>query len=204
MDAGNLSGNDSTNCFYEANNFQGCGLADARPESFGLAFNQAGGGVYAMDWTSDHIAIWFWPRTSIPPNALSDTPDPLQWGKPVADFRGHCDIDSKFREHQIVRHRPILHLPLLMRARCLTRPSVATGLAIRGPRLPAPLLRRRVRSSWARTLTRSPKPTGRLNRFVSSPMRRSHNASGEIATAGGGMSRSCHGQTTNQLLFQRC
>ena len=93
----------SVNCFAYANGNEGCGVGDHRPQSYGSIFNQGGGGVYAMEWTSQHIQIWFWPRNEIPDNALSNNPDPGQWGEPAARFQGGCDIDSHFAQHQIVR-----------------------------------------------------------------------------------------------------
>lgn len=91
----------SENCFGYANS--GCGVMDHNSQSFGSIFNQGGGGAFAMEWTSDYIAIWFWPRGGIPSNVLSEEPDPSQWDAPVAKFEGDgCDIDAHFREHQIV------------------------------------------------------------------------------------------------------
>ena len=58
--------------------------------------------MYAMQWDSVHIRVWFWPRSSIPSDALTTSPSPVGWGTPVADFRGSCDIDQNFQSHQIV------------------------------------------------------------------------------------------------------
>lgn len=41
----------------------GCGIKDF---TYGEGFNQGGGGVYAMEWTSDGISVWFFPRRHIP------------------------------------------------------------------------------------------------------------------------------------------
>jgi hypothetical protein len=61
--------------------------------------NDNGGGVYAMDWTSDHINIYFFPRNAIPDDITSENPDPTKWGTPTANFEsryGSCDIDAHF------------------------------------------------------------------------------------------------------------
>ena len=89
-------------CYAWENFNQGCGVAAHTSQSYGVDFNRGGGGAYAMEWTSQHIAVWFWPRGSIPDNALSNDPDPAQWGEATAFFRGDCDIDANFRDHRIV------------------------------------------------------------------------------------------------------
>jgi hypothetical protein len=60
-----------------------------------------------MQWTSDFIKVWFFPRTSIPADitvADEDTsPDPALWGTPTASFSGPgCDIDAHFKNHNII------------------------------------------------------------------------------------------------------
>ncbi|KAJ1331356.1 family 16 glycosylhydrolase [Microdochium nivale] len=79
------------------------------PRSYGDGFNAIGGGVYATEWTSEAIRIWFFPRTTAAPADLhSASPDPSTWGPPSAQFSGgagggaSCDIDSHFREHRLV------------------------------------------------------------------------------------------------------
>ncbi|EKD19659.1 uncharacterized protein L3040_001996 [Drepanopeziza brunnea f. sp. 'multigermtubi'] len=80
----------------------GCGISSSSSSSYGDGFNNVGGGVYATQWTSDYIRIWFFPRNTIPADVLSGNPDPSSWGYPDADFQGNCDIDANFRNHQIV------------------------------------------------------------------------------------------------------
>ena len=48
--------------------YTGCGVSSTQPNSEGNAFNAVGGGVYAMEWTSTAIQIWFFPRDRIPPS----------------------------------------------------------------------------------------------------------------------------------------
>jgi hypothetical protein len=39
---------------------EGCTVKETKPNSFGPAFAQAGGGVYAMQFASSGIYFWFW------------------------------------------------------------------------------------------------------------------------------------------------
>lgn len=95
----------TSNCFVsapgQASN-EGCAIKDTRTNTWGTGFNSNNGGVYAMEWNSDHIKIWFFPRGAIPPDVLGPNPEPASWGLPAARFSGGCDINSKFREHKIV------------------------------------------------------------------------------------------------------
>ena len=55
----------ATDCTYDVstgNNSAGCSVENPNSNSYGLGFNSDNGGVYAMQWTSDYIRIWFWPR----------------------------------------------------------------------------------------------------------------------------------------------
>jgi hypothetical protein len=44
----------------------GCQIGTSNTASYGDGFNSAQGGIYATEWTSDHISIWFFPRSAIP------------------------------------------------------------------------------------------------------------------------------------------
>ncbi|KIW17498.1 hypothetical protein PV08_04692 [Exophiala spinifera] len=95
------------NCDYFLGNNQyngvGCGAYDTRSTSWGAGFNSIGGGVYATEWTSDAISIWFFPRGSIPSDITAGTPDPSGWGLPFTIFNGpSCNIDANFVDHSIV------------------------------------------------------------------------------------------------------
>ncbi|KAH8820411.1 concanavalin A-like lectin/glucanase domain-containing protein [Xylogone sp. PMI_703] len=94
----------NTNC-NAGNGNDGCGFSSADTRSYGSGFNALGGGIYAMDWTSSAINVYFFPRTSITPDITSGTPAPETWGTPVASFSGSgdgCDIDTHFANHNIV------------------------------------------------------------------------------------------------------
>ncbi|KAH8149374.1 uncharacterized protein LAJ45_06453 [Morchella importuna] len=79
---------------------QGCSMKDKGTASYGDAFNAAKGGVFAMEWTSTHIKVWFFPRGSIPKDI--NTPNPASWGTPNANFEGGCEFDKKFKDHKII------------------------------------------------------------------------------------------------------
>lgn len=83
---------------------EGCGQTTYDNQNYGDGFNDIGGGVYAMEWTSDHISVWFFKRGRIPQDIQSDNPDPASWGAPSAKFNGGqgCNIDDHFKENNIV------------------------------------------------------------------------------------------------------
>ena len=80
----------------------GCQINTPNTASYGTGFNAQGGGVYATEWTSSSISIWFFPRGSVPSDVSSGNPDPTGWGEAIAIFSGDCDIDSHFKNQQIV------------------------------------------------------------------------------------------------------
>lgn len=55
-----------------------------------------------MQWTSDYIRIWFFPRPQIPQDILDKMPNPSNWGFPAANMQGSCMIDQHFQQHKIV------------------------------------------------------------------------------------------------------
>jgi hypothetical protein len=80
----------------------GCSIQHPSTKSYGAGLNQNGGGVYATQWNSDAISVFFFPRGSIPEDVLGDSPNPSTWGKPAAKFAGACDIDKMFAEQKII------------------------------------------------------------------------------------------------------
>jgi hypothetical protein len=82
----------------------GCGMDTADNSNYGDGFNDIGGGVYAMEWTSQAISVWFFQRSSIPSDINSEKPDPSSWGQPVAKFNGGsgCDIDTHFKNQNLI------------------------------------------------------------------------------------------------------
>jgi hypothetical protein len=61
----------------------------------------AGGGVYSMEWTSNFVKTWFFPRNSIPDDIARGKPDPTQWKTPLALFTGDCDFDKQFYDQKV-------------------------------------------------------------------------------------------------------
>ena len=49
-----------------------------------------------MQWTSEYITIWFFPRGSIPADVEAGEPSPDAWGLPISNFQGDCDLDVNF------------------------------------------------------------------------------------------------------------
>ncbi|KAI1613799.1 endo-1,3(4)-beta-glucanase [Exophiala viscosa] len=103
---GDFSGSITTpNCNVDASGQAtnaGCQVLTSAADTYGTGFNNGEGGVYATEWTSSAITIWFFPRSSIPSDVSSGSPDPSGWGTPLSQFQGGCDIDDFFEDHQIV------------------------------------------------------------------------------------------------------
>lgn len=79
--------------------------------SYGTNFNKAGGGVYATEWTSSGISVWFFPRNSLAysthfGNTTTDSnsaPDPSTFGTPLAHFSGSgCDYTQRFQNMRVI------------------------------------------------------------------------------------------------------
>ncbi|KAH7112284.1 hypothetical protein B0J13DRAFT_461570, partial [Dactylonectria estremocensis] len=89
---------------FLAGNSPGCGQSTANYQNYGNSFNANGGGVYAMEWTSDHISIWFFARNQIPDNIKTEFLDSSAWGLPSARFTGGpgCNIDTYFMSNNLV------------------------------------------------------------------------------------------------------
>lgn len=97
----------TSNCYVNAPGQSantGCQIQSTSGLSYGTPFNANGGGVYATEWTSNGISIWFFPRWAIPADITAGSnPDPSTWGAPAAKFTGSgCDWDSHFNNLQIV------------------------------------------------------------------------------------------------------
>ena len=91
----------SFDCQVHGSRSNGCSIKSDLRETYGTGFNAVGGGVYGMEWTSDFIRIWFFPRSQIPSDILDGNPDPNTWSIPLAKFSG-CDIDKYFHNHSII------------------------------------------------------------------------------------------------------
>lgn len=62
---------------------QGCGFRTAENGTAGIGANYGGAGVYALDWSSSGISMWFFPRNEVPGDILSKNPSPSSWKKPT-------------------------------------------------------------------------------------------------------------------------
>ncbi|ESZ91567.1 putative endo-1,3(4)-beta-glucanase [Sclerotinia borealis F-4128] len=84
--------------------YNGCGVTTNKTNSYGTGFNNIGGGVYAMQWESSGIYVWFWPRGSIPADITAGKPVTGNWGLPVVAFNGGgtCNVDAFFANQNIV------------------------------------------------------------------------------------------------------
>ncbi|KAK0113647.1 hypothetical protein ONS95_013893 [Cadophora gregata] len=93
----------STSDCNAGNAGEGCSISTTNNQNYGTGFNAIGGGVYAMEWTSSAIKVFFFARGAIPADIISGSPDPTTWGTPVGSFSGTgCLIDSHFKDHKIV------------------------------------------------------------------------------------------------------
>ena len=79
----------------------GCAIASADDSTYGDGFNNAGGGVYATEWTAEAISVYHFSRANVPVDLSSGTPDPSTWGTPLAVFNG-CDFKRSVANQTIV------------------------------------------------------------------------------------------------------
>jgi len=92
-----------TDCSALDTGNQGCGIRAGTTNSFGPGFNSNGGGVYAMKWDTTGIAVYFFPRGSIPADITAGTPFPDNWGEPQARWPASaCDPFKYFNNHNAI------------------------------------------------------------------------------------------------------
>ncbi|KAJ8068515.1 hypothetical protein OCU04_004065 [Sclerotinia nivalis] len=92
----------TTNCNQD-NASTGCSVSTSNNLNYGTGFNAIGGGVYAMQWATTGIYVWFWPRGSIPADITANDIDVSSWGTPLATFTGSgCNFDTSFANQNIV------------------------------------------------------------------------------------------------------
>ncbi|ETW87676.1 glycoside hydrolase family 16 protein [Heterobasidion irregulare TC 32-1] len=92
-----------TNCAALETGNQGCGVRAANVNSFGAAFNNIGGGVYAMLWDDDGVSVYFFPRSSIPADITAGAPQPNGWGLPMAQWpASSCNPSTFFHDHSAI------------------------------------------------------------------------------------------------------
>ncbi|KAF3199992.1 hypothetical protein TWF679_001119 [Orbilia oligospora] len=92
----------SNNCLNSTNYNMGCAVRGT-PDSYGEELNKNQGGVYAMEWRTAGIRMWFFPRNRIPSGISIGKPEPSEWGIATADFPStKCDINSHFKNHRLI------------------------------------------------------------------------------------------------------
>ncbi|PQE16330.1 hypothetical protein CJF32_00006223 [Rutstroemia sp. NJR-2017a WRK4] len=86
------------------NGNNGCSASTSVANAYGTSFNNNGGGVYAMQWESSGIYVWFFPRNKIPADITAGKPVTGNWGLPVVAFNGGsgCTVDNSFKNQNIV------------------------------------------------------------------------------------------------------
>ncbi|KAG8720758.1 hypothetical protein FRC09_009052 [Ceratobasidium sp. 395] len=99
----NFTGNlIAADCSHD-NGGMGCGLINDSVASFGAPFNSVGGGVFATRWDANGVYGWFFHRSTVPRDITSNTPNPLNWGKPTVLLgRDSCPPNKYFWDHVIV------------------------------------------------------------------------------------------------------
>ncbi|KAF7310530.1 GH16 domain-containing protein [Mycena chlorophos] len=92
-----------TDCAAATSGNAGCGMASSDDKSFGVGFNDNGGGVYAMLWISSGISVFFWERQSIPSDITAGAPQPKTWGLPAAHWpASDCNPWKYFYTHVVI------------------------------------------------------------------------------------------------------
>ena len=95
-------------CSVYDNYNSGCGVGVNKANSYGPAFNAAGGGYLVLERQKDNIQSWFWSRNdSSVPAAITGAPSSISsvgWGLPVASFpsTSTCSISDKFGVNNII------------------------------------------------------------------------------------------------------
>jgi hypothetical protein len=98
---GNIVG--GTDCAAADTGNQGCGSRSNNNNSFGPGFNSNGGGVYAMQWDDSGIAVYFFPRDSVPSDIDAGSPNPDGWGAPMARWAAAtCNPSQFFNSHTVI------------------------------------------------------------------------------------------------------
>jgi len=82
----------------------GCGITEWSRASYGPYFDSQGGGVYAMKWDDEGIAVWNFYRAAIPRDITDgQSPNPSSWGEPAAQLSPTgCNPLKFFSNHAII------------------------------------------------------------------------------------------------------
>ncbi|KAG2159885.1 glycoside hydrolase family 16 protein [Suillus bovinus] len=94
---------DNLQCDAFINGNAGCGVTEWSRASYGPLFDEADGGVFAMNWDENGIAVWSFYRATIPLDITQGEPNPSNWGEPVAALSAQsCNITNYFANHSII------------------------------------------------------------------------------------------------------
>ncbi|ORX35035.1 concanavalin A-like lectin/glucanase domain-containing protein, partial [Kockovaella imperatae] len=92
----------NTNCDSTEGN-SGCSIVSPSNTSFGMPFNDLGGGLFACLWDKSGIRMYNWMRADIPQDIKSEQPNTTSWETPVATWSSStCDPYAFFHPQQIV------------------------------------------------------------------------------------------------------
>ncbi|KAF8595524.1 hypothetical protein BDV93DRAFT_456685 [Ceratobasidium sp. AG-I] len=90
-------------CDQAATGNQGCGQLSSQANNYGKAFNDNGGGVYAMKWDTSGVSVFFFPREAIPSDITSGAPQPSTWGTPAGNWPAlTCDPFKFMKDHMLI------------------------------------------------------------------------------------------------------
>ncbi|KIJ97255.1 glycoside hydrolase family 16 protein [Laccaria amethystina LaAM-08-1] len=86
---------------------RGCIVMENKEASFGAAFGERGGGVYAMSMEQEGVYVWFWSRADVPSSITTatstSTMDTTSWGLPTAAYPASgCNITQYFPPQNLV------------------------------------------------------------------------------------------------------
>ncbi|KAI0825215.1 concanavalin A-like lectin/glucanase domain-containing protein [Trametes gibbosa] len=88
-----------TNCAAAETGNAGCGMTATQSNTYGVGFNNNGGGR-AVQWVESGISVWFFARDAIPSDLSAGAPLPDGWGTPMAHWPATgCDPFKFFNEH---------------------------------------------------------------------------------------------------------
>ncbi|KAI0372082.1 hypothetical protein BV20DRAFT_1120294 [Pilatotrama ljubarskyi] len=92
--------------FTDCSQGSGCTVHETKPNSFGEAFAQNGGGVWATQYDVQGVFIWYWDRPNVPQELTNNASsiDISTWGTPSAAFpvTPQCNLTQYFTPQQIV------------------------------------------------------------------------------------------------------
>lgn len=80
-----------------------CGFSDDSTSTFGPGFNSAGGGVFALQFDTSGISMWFFQAGSVPSDISNLAPTPSNWGSPRMSVpTSSCSPTTYFKDLMMV------------------------------------------------------------------------------------------------------